>query len=88
MADMNLYVVVIITILIGIGLTFLFVGALFTIVSAFGNKRKFWGIISVLIPPLILAYVILYWQETAYPRKYLLSGSALVIIAAACFSLL
>jgi len=88
MADMNLYVVVAITMLLSTGLALLFFGALLTIAAAFGNKRTTWGIICVLLLPLTGAYVMLYWDETAYSRKYLLTGAALVILAAACFYLL
>ncbi|MFT6270083.1 MAG: hypothetical protein ACJAVV_002911 [Alphaproteobacteria bacterium] len=88
MADMNQYLVIAITLLVGLGLSLLFFGVLITIASAFGNKRTTWGIVSILLLPLTLIYVILYWQETAYPRKYLLPGAAMVIVAVACIVLL
>lgn len=88
MADMNLYLVVAITMLVGIGLSLLFFGALITIVSAFGNKRSVWGIVNILVLPLTAVYVMIYWQETAYARKYLLPGLALVILAVICIMLL
>ncbi|MFT4655051.1 MAG: hypothetical protein ACJA0G_001026 [Kangiellaceae bacterium] len=88
MADMNLYIVVAITMLVGIGLSLLFFGALITIASAFGNKRIAWGIVNVLLLPLTAVYVMVYWRETAYARKYLLPGAALIIIAAIFIMLL
>lgn len=88
MSDMNLYLVIAITMLVGIGLSLLFFGALMSIANAFGNKRTLWGIVCILILPLTLAYVIRYWDETAYSRKYLLPGAALVIAAAAFIALL
>lgn len=88
MADMNLYLVVAITIALGTGLALLFFGALIAIASAFACKRVVWGSICILVLPVTLAYVMLYWDETQYPRKYLLPGAGLVILSALCIAVL
>lgn len=88
MADMNMYVVIAVTVLVGVGLSLLFFGALLSIASAFGHKRMLWGAMCVLVLPLTLVYVIRYWSETAYSRQYLLPGAVLTIIAAVGFTLL
>ena len=79
--DMNMYVVIAITMLAATGITLFFVGALITVASAFGEKKTAWGIICILILPLALLYCALHWQKTAYKRKYLLGGIALIIAA-------
>ena len=84
MADMNLYLVVAITVLAGIGIALLFFGALICIASAFGNKRMVWGGLCILLLPLTLLYVVLFWNETQYARRYLLPGAAMVIVAVGC----
>ncbi len=79
--DVNMYYVIAITVLAGIGITMYFVGALITVASAFGEKRTLWGVVCISVLPLALVYCIKYWQETAYQRKYIFSGAALIILA-------
>jgi len=88
MTDMNLYTIIVITVVGGIGLTVLFFGALFTIAGAFGHKHNMWGIFCIVLLPLSLLYCLLHWQETKYQRKYMLSGLVLVGIALIAFAFL
>ncbi len=80
MNDMNMYAVIAITILGGIGLTVLFFSALMAIAHAFGNKRLAWGIVSILLLPISALYCFIYWKETSYPRKYLFVGLGLMLL--------
>jgi endonuclease/exonuclease/phosphatase (EEP) superfamily protein YafD len=79
--DLNMYLVIAITMLAGIGITLYFVGALITVASAFGEKRILWGVVCILVLPLAILYCVLYWDETQYQRKYLLGGMALMLSA-------
>lgn len=88
MADMNLYLVVMITILMGIGLALILFGWLITATSALGSKRTVWGISCFLLMPLAFVYILIYWQETQFSRKYLLIGLLLCFIGIGCAALL
>ena len=77
MADMNPYLIVLITIVVGIGLSLTLFGFLLTSVSALGSNRKVWGLFCLLFWPLTYVYIFLYWHETQFQRKYLLTGSRL-----------
>lgn len=79
--DMNMYLVISITILAGIGITLFFVGALITVASAFAEKHTAWGIACIMVLPLALVYCVLYWEQTQYQRKYIFSGLALLLSA-------
>ncbi len=77
---MDVATVVIITILGGIGATLCFVGALFTIVTAFGNKQYVWGIASILLLPVTILYCALHWSRATYAARLLYSGCAMLIL--------
>lgn len=79
--DMNMYVVIAITMLAATGITLFFVGALITVASAFGDNKTAWGIVCILILPLALVYCVLNWKTTQYQRKYLLGGVGLMLSA-------
>jgi hypothetical protein len=78
--DINLYVVIILTIKLGIGVTLCFVGALITVATAFGNEHKKWAIICIALLPLTPVYCLLYRDTTRYPQKYLMAGVLLIVL--------
>lgn len=86
--DVNMYLVILLTIMGGIGITLFFVGALITVASAFGEGRKLWGNFCIIFLPLSIVYCVKYWGSTQYPRKYLLLGLALIALVAATLLLL
>lgn len=67
------------TILLALGLMFILVGSLVSIVTAFGNKQHVFGVFSILLTPLCLVYCILNWDKASYPGKMLIGGWALAI---------
>ena len=76
--DINMYIVILLTMMGGIGLTLFFVGSLITVASAFGANRKLWGVFCIVLLPLALVYCIKYWGETQYQVKFLLAGLGLI----------
>lgn len=77
---MELAVNVIIIILIGIGAALFYVGSLIVVVTAFGHKKYAYGVLSLLLFPLSIAYCLQYRKEGAYASKYLISGTLLVAV--------
>ena len=78
--DINLYVVIMLTIKLGIGVTLCFVGALITVATAFGNEHKKWAIVCIALLPLAPVYCLLHRDTTRYPQKYLIAGIALILV--------
>ncbi|MDT0595004.1 hypothetical protein [Glaciecola petra] len=86
--DINMYLVILLTMMAGIGITLFFVGALITVASAFGEGRKLWGIFCIIFLPISIVYCVKYWTSTQYPRKYLVFGLALIVLVALVLLLL
>lgn len=83
MLDPN--VILIVSILAAVGAVLFFVGSLFTVITALGNKQYIFGWAIFLCLPLSLPYCALNWGKAAYPGKMVFSGSALLL---ACFLVL
>jgi uncharacterized MAPEG superfamily protein len=62
-----------------VGATLLFVGSLISMLTAFGNKQYFMGILLALFFPASLIYCALNWKRTAYPRKLVYTGGVLLV---------
>lgn len=71
---------VIMIIIIGCGAALFYVGSLIVVVTAFGNKKYAYGVLSLLFFPLSIAYCLQYRKEGAYASKYLISGALLVVV--------
>lgn len=67
------------TILLALGLMFILVGSLISIVTAFGNKQNVFGVLSILFTPLCVIYCILNWDKASYPGRMLIGGWVLAI---------
>ena len=84
--DINMYVVIALTMLVGIGITIFFVGSLITVASAFGEKKTYWGIALIICLPLSVLYCLLNRNSTSYQQKYL--GAGLIMLSVAFLILL
>ena len=62
-----------------IGATLLFVGSVISMVTAFGNKQYFMGMLLLLFFPASLLYCALNWKLATYPGKLVYTGGVLVV---------
>ena len=76
--------IVLIVVVGSIGLSLMFVGGLFALLTAFGNKQYAFGIVMLLFLPASLVYCALHWKLASHPGKLLYAGTALLAIAAVC----
>ena len=65
------------------GVALIFVGWIVTAVTALGNRHYVLGLLSFLLAPVAVVYCAIYRDQTAYPRRLLLWGFALLLISAA-----
>lgn len=63
-----------------VGATLLFVGSVISMLTAFGNKQYFMGILMALFFPASLIYCALNREKTAYPGKLVYTGAALLAV--------
>lgn len=75
--------IILVVIFGSIGLALFFVGGLFSLLTAFGNKQYLFGIAILLFLPTALVYCGLNWEKAAYPGKMVYSGFALTAVSAA-----
>jgi hypothetical protein len=76
--NLNEFLFIIFALAVGTGVTFLFFGLLAAIVTAAGHN-KYWGIASIIVPPVAIFYCLFNPGKAKYPLKLLAAG--LVIIA-------
>ena len=73
--------VLILAMIVGsVGATLLFVGSVISMLTAFGNKQYFMGILMALFFPASLIYCALNWKRAAYPGKLVYTGGALLAV--------
>ena len=63
-----------------LGASLFFIGWLFAFLTALGNKRYAFGVLSVLLPPVALVYCAVHWQHAAHAGKMLYAGTAILLI--------
>jgi len=73
--------VLIVAMIVGsVGATLLFVGSVISMLTAFGNKQYFMGILIALFFPASLIYCALNWERAAYPGKLVYTGGVLLAV--------
>ncbi|MGD8925544.1 MAG: hypothetical protein PVG20_01760 [Thioalkalispiraceae bacterium] len=75
---MNELVIIIFALVAAIGLSLLFFGLLAAIVTAAGHN-KYWGIASIILPPVAIVYCLLNPEQAKYPLKLLATGLVTII---------
>ena len=77
---MDSAVLIVAMVLGSVGATLLFVGSVISMLTAFGNKQYFMGILMALFFPASLIYCALNWKKSAYPGKLVYTGVALLAV--------
>lgn len=77
---MDSAVLIVAMVLGSVGATLLFVGSVISMLTAFGNKQYFMGILMALFFPASLIYCALNWEKAAYPGKLVYTGVALLAV--------
>jgi len=77
---MDSFVLIVAMIVGSVGATLLFVGSVISMLTAFGNKQYFMGILMALFFPASLIYCALNWERAAYPGKLVYTGGALLVV--------
>lgn len=78
---MNEFLVIIFVLAVAIGLSLLFYGLLVAIVTTAGHN-KYWGIASIILPPVAIVYCLLNAEDAKYPLKLLAAGLVIIIALA------
>lgn len=82
---MSSEVLIIVIILGAIGASLFFIGWLFSLLTALGNKHYRYGIAMVFVLPIAHAYCSLNWSKASHAGKMLYSGTALLLVTLAIF---
>ena len=77
------FLLTVLIILVCAGIALIFVGWVVTAVTALGNRHHVFGVLSFLLAPVALIYCAINRDQTAYPRRLLLWGFALLLVSVA-----
>ena len=76
---MSSFILVMAMVIGSIGATMLFVGSVISMVTAFGNRQYFMGILLFLFFPASLLYCALNRDRAAYPGKLVYTGAVMLV---------
>lgn len=78
---MDYSLIPIITVVAAIGAALFFVGTLFSLITALGNKHYIFGIMTLIFMPISMLYCALNWDKASFPGRLVFTGGGLLLVS-------